>query len=266
MAIENKSGLNFFDHLEILRKHVIRSILVVSLLCILIFLNSRIIFNDILFAPLDPNFFTYKLLCYLDQAMCMTQIKVNLINTELAGQFYIHLQTSFVLALVVGTPYFLFELWLFIKPALTANELQYSRLLLGFGFILFLLGASFGYFFVFPLTVLFLMQYQISDKIVDLPNLANYFDNLSSAVLWSGLSFELPVLAYLLTKFGVIHQQMLISYRKHLYIALLLVAAAITPGGDIISQVMVTIPLILLFEVSILVVGRVEQLEKTAPY
>lgn len=254
--------MNFFDHVEELRWHVVRSAVFTLVATILIFFFSSFIFNDIIFGPLNTNFWSYKFFCRIAQDFCVEKIPITLINTELAGQFYIHLKTAFTLGILVSIPYFLWEIWRFIKPALHQQEKTYAQVILGFGFILFIIGALFGYFIIFPITLLFLSTYTISDTISNMPNISNYFENLSDTVLWTGVIFELPVLAYFLAKVGILTVDFLNTYRKHLYIIILFVAAAITPSPDVISQMMVAIPLFLLFEVSVMVVARVEKFKK----
>jgi len=251
-----------FDHIEELRWHIIRSFVVCVVLTIAIFCTSDIVFNKVLFGPLHTDFWSYRLLCSYLEDFCVKEIPVKLINTELGGQFILHLETSFTLGLMGTVPYFLWEMWRFISPALYHKERSYAQMLLVIGFFLFIVGVLFGYFIVFPLSVLFLTQYEISSTITNMPNISNYFENLSSTVLWSGLIFELPVICYFLAKMGVLTATFMRNYRKHLYVAILILAGAITPSPDIWSQIMVTIPLILLYEVSILVVMRVEFLFK----
>ena len=253
--------MNFFDHLEELRWHLVRSAAFLLIITIIIFLFSSFIFEDIIFGPLKTDFWSYRVLCQIAEDFCVKEIPVQLINTEIAGQFYLHIKTAFIMGVMASIPYFLWELWLFIKPALHQTEKRYAQTLLGFGFILFCIGALFGYFIIFPITLLFLTSYKISTAIVNMPNVSNYFDNLSDTVLWTGVMFELPILAYFLSKVGIISTEFLHTYRKHLYVVILIVAAAITPSPDILSQMMVSIPLFLLFEISVIIVGRVEKFQ-----
>lgn len=251
--------MNFFEHIEELRWHIVRSVAFLLVVTILIFIFSKFIFEDVIFGPLDVNFWSYKVLCKIAKDFCVTEIPVKLINTEIAGQFFLHIKTAFMLGVMASVPYFLWEVWLFILPALHKSERNYAQVLLGFGFLLFLLGSAFGYFIIFPITLIFLTGYTVSNDIVNMPNISNYFENLSDTVLWTGIMFELPIIAYFLSKMGVLTTDFMHTYRKHLYVAILVAAAAITPSPDMFSQIMVAIPLFILFEISVLVVARAQR-------
>ena len=254
--------MNFFDHLEELRWHVFRSAIFLLVITIVIFIFSSFIFEDIIFGPLNPNFWSYRVLCKIASDFCVDKIPVKLINTEIAGQFYLHIKTAFSLGIMTSIPYFLWEIWRFIKPALHQKEKSYAQTLLGFGFLLFMIGAFFGYYIIFPITLLFLTGYQVSNDIINMPNISNYFENLSDTVLWTGVMFELPIIAYFLSKVGILTTDFMHTYRKHLYVVILIIAAAITPSPDILSQIMVALPLFILFEISVLVVARVQKFNK----
>jgi sec-independent protein translocase protein TatC len=254
--------MGFFDHIEELRWHVVRVCLFILILTIAVFVFSSFVFNDILFAPLNPDFWSYKLFCKISQDFCVDKINIKLINTEIAGQFYLHLKTAFSLGIMGSTPYLFWEIWRFINPALHKTERSYVQALLLSGFVLFIVGVLFGYFLIFPISFLFMTTYEVSASIANMPNIGNYFDNLSSTVLWSGVMFELPVIMYFLAKVGIVTAAFLSDYRRHLYVAILVVSGAITPSPDIISQLMVALPLVLLYEASIFVVARVERKNK----
>lgn len=254
--------MNFFEHIEELRWHIFRSVIFLLFITIVIFFFSSFVFEDVIFGPLKKDFWSYKVLCQIAADFCVQEIPVKLINTEIAGQFFLHIKTAFMLGLMASVPFFLWEIWRFILPALHASEKRYASVLLGFGFILFLIGASFGYFIIFPITLIFLTGYKVSSEIVNMPNVSNYFEYLSDTVLWTGVMFELPVIAYFLSKVGILTTEFMHTYRKHLYVAILVIAAAITPSPDIFSQIMVAIPLFILFEISVLVVARVQRIQK----
>lgn len=256
--------MNFFDHIEELRGHIFRSAIFLVIVTIAIFSFSNFVFNDIIFGPLHKEFWSYRVLCQIASDFCVQEIPVKLINTEIAGQFYLHLKTAFTLGIMASVPYFLWEIWRFIKPALHKDEKTYAQILLGFGFLLFFVGAMLGYYIIFPITLIFLTGYQVSDSIVNMPNISNYFENLSDTVLWTGVMFELPILAYFLTKIGILSLEFMKTYRKHLYVAILFIAAAITPSPDILSQIMVALPLFVLYEMSVIVVARVEKFNSKA--
>jgi sec-independent protein translocase protein TatC len=251
--------MNFFDHIEELRWHLFRSVIFLIIVTILIFIFSSSIFEEVIFGPLNINFWSYRVLCQFFQDFCVKEIPVKLLNTEIGGQFSLLIKTSFTLGIMSSVPYFLWEIWRFISPALHNSERNYARILLGFGFILFIIGSSFGYFIIFPITFLFLSKFEVSLVIQNMYSIANYFEILSDTVLWTGLMFELPIIAYFLSKMGVLSTEFLTTYRKHLYIVILVVAAAITPSPDVLSQIMVALPLFLLFEISVIVVARVQK-------
>lgn len=251
--------MNFFDHIEELRWHLLRSTIFLLAATILIFVFSRSVFNDVIFGPLQIDFWSYRVLCQFFEDFCVKEIPVKLLNTEIGGQFSLLIKTSFSVGLMVSVPYFLWEIWRFIAPALHLSERNYARILLGFGFLLFIIGSLFGYFIIFPITFLFLFNFEVSSIIENNYTISNYFEMLSDTVLWTGLMFELPIVAYFLSKIGVLSTEFLNTYRKHLYIVLLIVAAAITPSPDIMSMMMVALPLFLLFEISVIVVARVQK-------
>jgi sec-independent protein translocase protein TatC len=251
--------MNFFDHIEEMRWHLMRSIIFLLVATILIFAFNSTIFNDIIFGPLNVDFWSYRTLCQFFEDFCVKEIPVKLLNTEIGGQFSLLVKTSFTLGLMASVPYFLWEIWRFVAPALHKSERSYAQVLLGFGFLLFIIGILFGYFIIFPITFLFLFNFEVSSIIENKYSISNYFEMISDTVLYTGLMFELPIVAYFLSKIGVLSTEFLNTYRKHLYIVLLILAAAITPSPDVLSMMMVALPLFILFEISVLVVARVQK-------
>jgi sec-independent protein translocase protein TatC len=265
MSKKSAMNMTFFEHIEELRWHVFRSAVLILVLSVVLLFLKDFIFETLIFGPLNTDFFTYTLLCKIAPEFCVKEIPFELMNTELAGQFLIHLKTSFLLGFIFSIPYIFWELWKFVSPALYQSESAYAKKILGAGAVLFFIGVLFGYFLVTPLSILFFSTYSVSAKIVNRFSIDNYFSFLSSTVIWCGLTFEMPILVYFLSKIGLITPAFLVEYRKHLYIAILLIAAAITPSPDVLSQVMVAIPLFLLYEISIVVAQRVKSnLEKEA--
>jgi sec-independent protein translocase protein TatC len=254
--------MNFFDHIEELRWHLFRSVIFLIVATILVFFFSSFIFNEIIFGPLSPDFWSYRVLCSVMKDFCIDNVPVKLLNTEIAGQFSLHLKTAFILGFMLSIPYFLWEIWRFIKPALHPSERNYSQILLGCGFFLFIIGSCLGYFVIFPITLLFLTGYQVSNTIENMYSISNYYDYLTDSVLWTGAIFELPILFYFLAKMGFVSSEFLSTYRRHLYLVLLVVAAGITPSPDITSMMMVACPLFILYEISAIVVSQVEKFEK----
>lgn len=258
-------NMTFLDHLESLRWHVIRSALVLTIATTVLFFFNDFIFDKILFGPIKPNFLTYRALCYLSGKLhlgtdlCMDKVDLKLINTAMAGQLMMSIWGTFIAALVVSIPYILWELWRFIKPALKEKELKSARGFVAVSSVLFLIGVLFSYYIIVPWTVNFLSRYRMSG-----PNVENYIDVrnyislVTTLVIWTGVIFEMPVLSYILTNIGIISPGFLKKYRRHAIVVILVVAALIAPP-DVASQIIVSIPLFLLFEVSIFVSKYVEK-------
>lgn len=258
--------MSFLEHLEALRWHILRSVLVLTAVTSVLFFYSNFIFDKVLFGPTHPDFVTYRALCklsrllHLGSTLCLeNKVQFKLVNTEIWGQLTMYMWGTIVAGLIITVPYILWEIWRFVGPALKPNEIRPVR---GFVFAasgLFMLGAAFGYYIIVPWTINFLNDFQISHTQIDnLLNINSYISTVTSLVLWMGIIFELPVLTYLLTSIGVISSSFLKNYRKHAIVAVLIVAALIAPP-DVASQVFVSIPLYLLFEVSIFVSKYIER-------
>ncbi|NNC94588.1 MAG: twin-arginine translocase subunit TatC [Chitinophagales bacterium] len=256
--------MSFFDHLEELRWHIIRSAIAVVVFMIVAFLNKRFIFDYVLFGPVREDFPTYRALCYLsDKIMlsdrfCINEITFNIINLELAGQFLVHLKTSLILGFVISFPYIFWEMWRFIKPALYSEEMKYSRVIIFFSSLLFFMGIAFGYYVLMPFSVNFFANYEVSSAIGNNFSLKNYMGFITMFVMASGILFELPMVVYFLAKVGLVGPDMMRSYRKHAFVVILLIAAIITPA-DVGTQIMVTLPVCILYEISIFIAARVEK-------
>lgn len=259
----DSEGKTFTSHLEDLRKHLIRIVLVVSVLTILAFVFKRIIFEEILFAPKNPEFITYKAFCYLASrldipSLCMSADNFPLINLELAGQFMAHVMVSIIAGIILAFPFIVWEIWRFIKPALKQAERKYSRSLIFSTSVLFFIGIFFGYFLITPLSINFLTTYEVSPQLHDLFNFRNYISLITTLTMAVGIVFELPVMVYFLSKMGIISPRFLKKYRKHSIVLIFIIAAIITPP-DAFSQILVAIPLYLLFELSIFISKRVHR-------
>lgn len=262
MAAKNAASgeekeMGFLDHLEELRWHIVRSIIAIVGLAIAAFFYKEFIFDNIIFAPKNPDFWTYRMLCQLSNKfkldMCITQIPFELINNELSGQFTMHMWVAFIVGLVVAFPYVVWELWRFIRPALHAKERRYAEGVVFFVSVLFSVGVLFGYYIITPMSVNFLGTYQVSGQIRNLISLDSYISTLTILSLATGLVFELPMVIYFLSKIGLITPGFMRKYRKHAYVIILIIAAIITPTPDMTGQILVSIPLFLLFEISIYV-------------
>ena len=254
----NKSEMSFLDHLEVLRWHLVRSSIAIGIFTILAFIFKSFVFDKVILAQKDSDFWTYQLFCKFSKligkgdALCMEEIKFNLININMSGQFTTHIVTSIVVGLVLAFPYLLFEVWRFISPALQKGEKKYARALVFAGSILFMIGILFGYYFVAPLSVQFLGNYQVSELVKNQINLGSFISTVTTVTLACGLVFELPLLVYFLSKLGLVTPEIMRKYRKHAIVATLVLSAIITPP-DISSQVLLTIPLLILYEFSIYV-------------
>ncbi|MGC6428980.1 MAG: twin-arginine translocase subunit TatC [Flavobacteriales bacterium] len=252
---------SFLDHLEVLRWHLIRSAIAIVLGAIIAFVNPHILFDQIIFASKDPSFATYQWLCWISRSLslgdtfCILEMPFTLMNINMSGQFSTHIISSLVAGLIISFPYVFWELWRFIKPALHQGEQKFSRGIVFYTSFLFILGVLFGYYFVAPLSVQFLGNYQISAQVANQINLNSFISTVTTVCLANGLIFQLPVLVYFLSKLGLITPDFLRKYRRHALVCLLLLAAIITPP-DIMSQIMVTFPLMILYEISIKISSR----------
>ena len=244
--------MTFWDHLEELRRVLLRCIVVVALFAILAFLFKDEVFW-VIFLPKSPDFLNYQLSIFNYQ---LSIPEVQLINTELTRQFVVHMTTSFYVGLIVAAPYIIYELYRFISPALYENERRYSTPLVISSYLMFMLGVLFAYFILFPITFRFLAGYQVDDSIQNLISLESYIDTLTFLSLAMGIVFEIPILSWLLGRLGILHRGQMQQYRRHAIVAILLVAAIITPTSDAITLAVVSLPMYLLYEASILLVPR----------
>jgi sec-independent protein translocase protein TatC len=247
-------------HLEDFRGHLIRGLSAVLIMAIVAFFFKDFLFDDIILAPRDPHFFTNRGMCWLGRALgldiCINQGTFDIINIKLAGQFKSHIVISIISGVVVAFPYLVWELWRFVKPALHSNELKNTNGILFAVSMLFSIGVLFGYYMIVPLSINFLSTYSISDQVVNQINFQSYFSILTSITLATGVIFELPIVIYFLTRVGMVTPDFLKRYRKHSIVLFVVLSAIITPP-DVFSQVLVSIPLMVLYEFSIKISRRV---------
>lgn len=258
---DKQTEMTFLDHLEELRWHILRSLLVVVFVAILAFIFKDIIFDRVILAPKEPGFWSNRMMALLADVLNSPSLKINsepfqIININMSGQFSTHLKVSLFTGLIVGFPYLFFELWRFISPALYDNEKAHSRGAVIYTSALFFVGVLFGYYVILPLSVEFLGHYNVSEQVANQINLTSYISTFTSICLATGIVFELPVLIYFLSKTGLVTPKFLRRYRRHAIVLTLLLSAIITPP-DIFSQVLVAIPLLVLYEVGIVISGRV---------
>jgi len=263
--MSDSPNMSFLDHLEVLRWHLIRSILVIVSLALLAFVFHEFLFDTIIFGPLDPNFFTNRNLCLIAKsidmpALCINQKPITLINISMSGQFTAHIMISLISGLVFAFPYILWEIWRFIEPALLEIERKYARRIISAGAFLFFTGVVFAYFIIIPFSSDFFGNYHVSSKILvdNMVSLESYVSMLASASLACGLAFELPIIIYFLSKIGLITASFLKKYRKHAIVVILIISAVITPP-DVISQIIVSLPLLVLYEISIVIAKRIQK-------
>jgi sec-independent protein translocase protein TatC len=253
--------MTFWDHLTELRKRLMRIILAWFVMTIVAFLNREIIFDKIILAPKDTDFITYKWLCQLGNflhvdSLCLPPMSLTIINLNLSGQFMTHMTISMFAGLILSAPVIIFQLWQFIMPALYAKEKRYARQAVFIMSFLFFIGVLFSYYLMVPWTLNFLGTYQVSALVANQISLSSYISTVTSTILSVGLVFELPVVVYVLSKLGIITPAFMKKNRKYAFVIILILAAVITPP-DVFSQIMVTIPLYSLYEISILVSKRV---------
>ena len=247
--------MTFWDHLDELRKVLYRSAIFLVVFMLVFFGLKDILFDSIIFAPTSSDFILYRGMDRVLQWLHLPALEpfsLKLINIELSAQFFIHISTSFYFGLVCATPIILYFLWGFVSPALYPNEIRAVKKAFGLSGFLFFIGVMVGYFLVFPLTLRFLGTYQVSRSVVNEISLQSYISMFVWLILIMGMVFELPCLALLLSKFGIITKSLLKKYRKHAFVIILVLAAFITPSGDPFTLFAVATPIYFLYEISIL--------------
>lgn len=264
MAKADSDHMSFLEHLEVLRWHLIRSALAIVSMALIAFVAKGILFDVILFGPKQPEFFTYRLFCSISREIsntelfCMDEMPFSILNTKMAGQFSTHIWVSLIAGFIIAFPYVLYEFWRFISPGLKSKERSYSRWVMFFGGILFLAGVLFGYYLIVPLSLQFLGTYTISEEVNNLIDLNSYISTVSTVTLATGIIYELPVVIYFLARSGLITADFLKKYRRHAIVLILILSAVITPP-DVASQILVSFPILILYEVGIIITKRIEK-------
>ena len=256
--------MSFLDHLEELRWHIIRAVGSIFLFAIIAFIFIKDIFDAVILAPARPNFWTYQQMCKLSDAtgyvdLCVKKLDFTLQSLGVSDQFTMALTSSVIIGLCFAFPYAFWEVWRFIKPGLKITEKKAARGAVFYVSALFLMGLFFGYFIVSPLAINFLANYQITPEIKNQFDITSYIGILATLSLGCALVFQMPMVAYVLSKVGILTPKFMRDYRKHAWIVILVVAGIITPSPDIYSQVLVALPLAMLYEVSILVSRSIER-------
>jgi sec-independent protein translocase protein TatC len=260
-----KSEMSFIDHLEDLRWHVIRSVIAVLVGAILVFSYSGFVVDEILFAPTRSDFISSQWMCRLGHsirigdALCFPDVKAQFLETRMTGQFIASFTLAFIGGFIIAFPYIFWEFWRFVKPALSKKELKRTKGVIFWVSLLFFTGVAFGYFILTPFMVNFYFNYKMSDQIVIMPSFSDYLENLIYTTAGIGILFQMPLLVAVLAKVGFVTARFLRKYRKHAFVIILIAAAIITPSTDPFSLIMVTGPLYLLFEASIIIASRINK-------
>ena len=251
-----EGAMSFWDHLEVLRWALFRSACVLMVIMVGTFIAMPYIFDRFILAPTNNDFFTYRWLNAIGRGIVKLSpdFDVQIININVASQFMTHISTSISLAAVIAFPYFIWEIWRFIEPALFEDEIKHLRPAFLGGTLMFYIGCAIGYALVFPFTFRFLVEYNLSPNITNQINLQSYIDNFTMLILVMGIVFEMPLLAWLLSLFGILKKSFLREYKKHAVVVLLISAAIITPSGDPFTLMLVFVPLYVLYELSIIVI------------
>ncbi len=256
--VKNKPAekeMSFLDHLEELRWHLIRSTIAVVIAATVAFLMKDFIFDTLIFGPKKASFPTYKLLCKSAQMLglnsfCFTELPFTVQSRTMAGQFSAHIWTSITAGFIIAFPFVLSEFWRFVSPGLRKKERSSARGFIVIASLLFFIGVLFGYYVVTPLSINFLGSYQVSKEVLNEFDIGSYIALVRACALSSGLIFELPIIIYYLTKIGVVTPQFLRKYRKFALVIVLILSAIITPP-DLASQIIVAVPIVILYEISI---------------
>lgn len=251
-----QAEMSFLDHLEAFRWHIVRSFAAILVFSLAAFASKEFVFGTLILGPSRPDFWFYEMACQFGQAVanstafCIDELPFIIQSRKMTGQFTMHITTSFVMGIIVAFPYFFWEMWRFISPALYSNEKQYTRGATFFVTLLFMTGVLFGYYIVTPISVNFLANYQVDPSVLNEFDITSYVGTVTMLVLACGLMFQLPMVIYFMTKAGILNPTLLRRYRKHSIVVILILGAVITPP-DPISQMLISLPIMLLYEISI---------------
>ena len=260
---QNTAEMSFVDHLEALRGHLFRAIIAVVAGAILIAIFNDLFIQQIIMGPTHSDFPTYRFMCRLAEkvnipTLCMGEIGVKMQSTTVAGQFSMFFSVILIGGFILAFPYVFYEFWKFIKPALTKKELSKTRGVIFWVSLLFFSGVLFGYFIVSPYTINFFSNFKLDENIENIWTITSYIHTMTPLILGTGLAFQLPLAMLFLAKIGIVSATFLKQSRKYAIVLIFVVAGIITPGPDLISQISVALPLLLLYEVSIVLTKRVE--------
>ena len=256
--------MSFIGHLEELRWHVIRAVGSILVFAIVAYIYIKEIYRYVILAPAKPDFWTYKMMCKLSEVvgyddLCIKALDFKIQSIGVGDQFTMGLTSSIIVGLIFAFPYAFWEIWRFIKPGLKASERKSARGAVFYVTILFFSGVFFGYYVVTPLAINFLANYKLDESIANEFNISSYISTVATLTLACGIAFQLPIVVFVLSRVGVLTPGFMREYRKHAMIVILIVAAIITPSPDIYSQILVAIPLLMLYEISIFVSAKIER-------
>ena len=260
---EEEGGMSFLDHLEALRWHLLRSVSAILILSVAAFLAKSFVFGIVILGPSKVDFVTYRWLCELSDyvglpALCIDELPFTIQSRQMTGQFTMHMTSSFVVGFIASFPFVFWEVWRFISPGLYDQEKNAARGAVFFVSLLFFMGAAFGYFVLAPLSINFLSNYQLDPSILNEFDITSYISTLTMLVLASAIMFQLPVVVYFLAMSGLVTSGMLKAYRRHAIVVILVLSAIITPP-DVISQILIAMPILVLYEAGIQIAKRLER-------
>jgi sec-independent protein translocase protein TatC len=261
----HERNMSFFDHVDELRRHIIRSFAAISIGFVLAFIYIKELVSGVIFAPFKGSFFTYRFMCDLgknlfgDDRMCVVPPVIKIQNLQLQGQFVAAFKIAFIAGLVLAFPFIIWELWKFIRPALSDKEVKKTRGTVFFVALLFFTGVLFSYFILVPISVNFFATFSISDEVQNIVTMQNAVNYVSFLCLATGLVFELPVLMYVLARVGILTASFLRKNRRYAVVIIFIIAAVATPSPDMLSQLILALPLYSLYEIGILIAARTEQ-------
>jgi len=260
-----QAEMSFIDHLEDLRWHVVRSIIAVLIGAVVVFIYSDFVVQDVLFAPTRADFISSRWLCQLGHGigigdtLCFPEVKAKFLETTMTGQFIASFTLAFIGGFIIAFPYIFWEFWKFVKPALSPKEVKKTRGIIFWVSLLFFSGVAFGYFILTPFMVNFYFNYKLSPQIEIMPSFSDYLENLVYTTVGIGVLFQMPLLVMVLARIGIVTGRFLKKYRRHAFVIILIAAAIITPSTDPFSLTIVTIPLYLLFEASVVIASRINR-------
>ncbi len=270
-SIKNKgksleAEMSFFDHIDVLRKHLLRALAVITVFTGFAFYYSDFIFDTLIMGPKNPQFWTYRMMCKLVEMFpaigsdfCITKIEAKIINTEMSGQFTLKMNSCIMAGLILGVPYLLFEIWLFIKPALHEKERKSASGFVFFATVLFAVGLLFGYYIICPLSINFLINFTVSKDIQNTFTISSYLSSVMTLTIGCGIIFQLPVVIYILSKLGIMTPKFMKASRRYAAILILIIAAIVTPTTDPYTMLIVAFPLFLLYEASIVISSNIQK-------